>query len=69
MSKLFIFIGMAIGGWIGWWMGSYIGLMTSFVFSSFGSLIEVYMGWRIMKDNVKAQMTKKGTKPLEEVYS
>jgi len=50
MSKLCIFLGMTILGWIGWWLGAKIGIMTAFIVSSIGSLIGVYLGWRIARD-------------------
>ncbi len=50
MTKLFIFFGMLFGGWIGGWIGSHIGLWTAFLLSSAGSIIGVYLGWRIARD-------------------
>lgn len=45
--KLFIFIGMSLGGWIGWWIGDHAGIWTAFLLSSAGSILGVYVGWRI----------------------
>ncbi len=50
MCKLCILIGMTILGWIGWWLGAKIGLMTAFLVSGLGSMIGVYLGWRIYRD-------------------
>jgi hypothetical protein len=50
MNKLCIFIGMTVLGWIGWWIGDTIGIMTAFVLSTIGSLVGVYVGWRINRD-------------------
>ena len=50
MNKICIFVGMTVLGWIGWWIGSKLGLMTAFVLSGVGSLIGVYVGWRINRD-------------------
>ena len=50
MNKLCIFIGMTVLGWIGWLIGDKIGFMTAFVFSGVGSIIGVYVGWRINRD-------------------
>jgi hypothetical protein len=53
MNKLCIFAGMTILGWVGWWMGEKIGLMTGFILSGIGSLVGVYVGWRINRDYFK----------------
>ncbi len=50
VNKLCIFVAMTILGWVGWWIGSYIGFMTAYVVSGIGSLIGVYLGWRIHRD-------------------
>jgi hypothetical protein len=50
MNKICIFVGMTVLGWIGWWLGSKHGLMTAFVLSGVGSLLGVYVGWRINRD-------------------
>ncbi len=51
MSRLLIFIGMTLGGYIGWWAADYfgLGLMTTFLVSTLGSAIGVYVAWRIMR--------------------
>lgn len=51
MSRLCIFIGMTIFGWAGWWLGNhFFGLTTGFVLSWIGSIVGVYVGWRINRD-------------------
>jgi uncharacterized membrane protein YfcA len=50
MNKLSIFIGMTALGSGGWWLGAQVDFMTAFVLSSVGSLLGVYIGWRINRD-------------------
>ena len=50
MNKLCIFIGVTILGGIGWWIGSKFGFMTGYVLSGVGSVLGVYIGWRINRD-------------------
>lgn len=50
MNKLCIFVGMTVLGWIGWWIGARIGFMTAFILSGIGSILGVYVGWRINRD-------------------
>jgi hypothetical protein len=50
MKKICIFVGITVFGWIGWWAGSGLGIMTAWVFSGVGSLLGVYVGWRINRD-------------------
>ncbi len=51
MGKLLIFLGMTIFGYIGWWLGAKMGgMVIAFIISSIGSIIGVYIGWRINRD-------------------
>jgi len=50
MNRLCIFLGMMVLGWVGWWIGARIGIMTGYFFSGIGSLVGVYVGWRIHRD-------------------
>jgi len=51
MNRLCIFIGMMVFGGIGWWIGAkFGGFMTAFIVSSIGSIVGVYVGWRINRD-------------------
>jgi hypothetical protein len=44
--KLFIFIGVNVGGAIGWSLGEQFGgVMTAFFMSGLGSMVGVYAGW------------------------
>jgi uncharacterized membrane protein YfcA len=52
MSRLLMFIGMTLGGYAGWWVGDYFGLelMTTFLVSTLGSAVGIYVAWRIARD-------------------
>jgi len=52
MNRLLIFIGMTVGGYGGWWAGDYfsLGLMGSFLVSTLGSIVGVYLAWRVERD-------------------
>jgi len=50
MQKLLIFLGMTVFGWVGWWLGAKVSFMTAFLVSGVGSMIGVYIGWRIHRD-------------------
>ena len=50
MYKLCLFVGMTVFGWIGWLIGERFGITTAFVLSTIGSMIGVYVAWRINRD-------------------
>ena len=52
MDRRMIYVGMMLGGWIGWWAGDRLGLelMGTFLASSAGSFVGIYVTWRIMRD-------------------
>lgn len=50
MGKLCIFIGLTVFSSIGWWLGSKVGFMTGYLLSGLGSMIGVYVGWRINRE-------------------
>jgi hypothetical protein len=50
MSKLIIIVGMTTLGWVGWWIGDKIGIMAGFLLSGIGSVVGIYVGWRINRD-------------------
>ncbi len=50
MNKLCIIVCMTILGGMGWWLGIKIGFMTGYVLSGIGSVVGVYVGWRINRD-------------------
>jgi hypothetical protein len=47
MNKLCILVGMTVVGAAGWWIGSKVGLMTAYTLSTAGSVVGIYLGWRI----------------------
>ncbi len=52
VNRLLMFVGMSLGGYVGWGVGDYLGfgLMGSFLVSSLGSLVGVYVAWRVLVD-------------------
>ena len=50
VNKLCIFVGMTVFSLIGWWLGEQVSFTMAFVLSSVGSLLGVYIGWRINRD-------------------
>jgi hypothetical protein len=48
-----MFIGMTVGGYVGWWVGDVLGfgLMGSFVVSSLGSVVGIYVAWKLLVDH------------------
>jgi len=50
MCKFCIFIGMTVFGSVGWWLGEKAGFMTAFLVSSAGSMVGIYVGWRVYRD-------------------
>ncbi len=47
--KLCIFIGVNLGGYAGWALGEPLGMTWAFVISSVGSLVGVYLGWKVAR--------------------
>ncbi len=49
MNKLCIFFGTSIVGWAGWTLGEAVGfeMMGCFLLSGVGSLVGVWVGWKI----------------------
>ncbi len=47
MKKVIILLAVTILGGVGWEMGAYFGLGMAWFLSSVGSLVGVYIGWRI----------------------
>jgi hypothetical protein len=45
--KFCIFIGINVGGAVGWSLGEPVGTMTAFFASGVGSLLGVYLGWKV----------------------
>ena len=44
---------MTVLGWAGWWLGDKVGFVTAFIVSGVGSLVGVYLGWRIYRDHIE----------------
>jgi hypothetical protein len=54
MNKICIIAGATVLGYGGWWMGEQMGgMMTAFIVSSIGSLLGVYVGWRVNRDYIE----------------
>jgi outer membrane lipoprotein SlyB len=49
VTKLCIFVGTTAGGYLGGFLCSGFGLMTQIVVSGIGSIIGVYVGWRVAR--------------------
>jgi len=47
--KLFIFIGINVGGYVGWELGEPMGIMAAFLISSLGSILGVFAGWKVAR--------------------
>jgi len=47
--KLCIIVGTTVGGWVGWALAENLGLMMAFLASSVGSVLGVYLGWRVAR--------------------
>jgi hypothetical protein len=43
--KLFIFIGINVGGYFGWELGDRFGVMSAYLLSGAGSAAGVFAGW------------------------
>jgi uncharacterized membrane protein YeaQ/YmgE (transglycosylase-associated protein family) len=52
MNRLLVFVGIIVGGYVGWYVGDYcgFGLMGDFVLSTLGSMVVVYVVWRVVRD-------------------
>lgn len=50
MNKLCIFLGVTILSSVGWWLGAFVGVGTAYTLSGVGSLLGVYVGWRINQE-------------------
>lgn len=47
-----MFVGTTVGGYLGWWIGESMGFgfMGAFFVSAIGSLVGIYVAWRILVD-------------------
>ncbi len=49
MTKLCIFVGMTAGGCVGYFVPASWGLMWAFFISGIGSIVGVYLGWKLAR--------------------
>jgi hypothetical protein len=49
VNKLCIFVGLTVGSTAGWMLGDRWGMEIAFVLSSVGSLLGVYLGWKLAR--------------------
>ncbi|MFI5357311.1 MAG: hypothetical protein ACHQ4G_08250 [Opitutales bacterium] len=51
MTKICIFVGTTIGSYGGWYLGDVLGwgLGGAFIVSGVGSVLGVYLGWKLAK--------------------
>ncbi len=49
MNKLCIFTGMTVGGYVAGYLCSSLGLMTEIIVSGIGSMVGVYLGWKLAR--------------------
>jgi hypothetical protein len=47
--KFCIFVGVNAGGYAGWLLAENLGLMIAFIASGVGSVVGVYLGWRVAR--------------------
>jgi hypothetical protein len=47
VTKLCIFAGTMVGGYVGGYLCSSLGLMTEVIASGIGSMVGVYLGWKL----------------------
>lgn len=47
MMKLCTLGGATIGGYVGWFLGDSFGIGVAFALSGIGSLVGVYLGWKL----------------------
>ena len=50
MRGLCIAVAVTVLSSVGWWLGAKVGFVTAFFVSGIGSLVGVYVGWRIHRD-------------------
>ena len=49
MNKLCITVGMLGGGFVAGYLSSGLGMMTSMFVSGLGSMVGVYLGWKLAR--------------------
>jgi hypothetical protein len=48
--RFLMFVGMTVGGSVGWWIGGYVGIWTAMLASGVGSVLGIYVVYRLTKD-------------------
>lgn len=48
--RFLLFVGMTIGGAIGWWLGDYGGIWWALLGSTAGSIVGVYITYKLTRD-------------------
>lgn len=48
--KFLMFVGMTVGGALGWWVGNYAGIFTALLASGAGSLVGIWLAYRLTRD-------------------
>jgi len=49
VTKLCIFTGMTVGGYVAGYLSSDLGLFAEVIVSGLGSMVGVYLGWKLAK--------------------
>jgi len=49
MNKLCTFGGATIGGYAGWFIAERFGFFVAFLVSGVGSIVGVYLGWKLAR--------------------
>jgi hypothetical protein len=49
MTKLFIFVGMTVGGCVGYFVPASWGILWAFFVSGIGSIVGIYLGWKLAR--------------------
>jgi uncharacterized membrane protein YfcA len=50
MVRFYYFVAISVGGAVGWWVGDYEGFWTALIASTLGSLIGIYVVYRLSRD-------------------
>jgi hypothetical protein len=50
--RFLYFAAITVGGAVGWWIGSYEGIMTALIVSTLGSLVGIYLVYRLARDHL-----------------
>lgn len=50
MNKVLILVASTLGSGVGWWIGDFVGLEMAVVLGCVGTLVGVYVGWRLSRN-------------------